>query len=114
VAQSQALTQLEYFLFGRAEELFLGHVINQQPDFDQVLSVRAGGHQFTDEQLRHGVRVAFAGRANLASQKLREQENLSGQVQLAGATGSQAVGVALQVGTEFYFEVNDLAVPPKK
>src|SRR5262245_8709732 len=43
--------KLEYILFGKGDELFLAHFITRPPDFDQVISVSATGHGFSDEDL---------------------------------------------------------------
>ena len=104
----QALPQLEYVIFGKGQELFLVHVITRPPDFDQILGAKVDGHQFTDEELRHGVPVTFPGRANAEAQKIKEQEQLLGQVRVAAENGPTVIQVAVQAGTEFYFETDDL------
>ena len=104
-----ALPELAYLLFGQEPELFLAHLITRPPDFDQVLAVRVGGHQFTDEDLRRGIVVAFPGRANDTANKIREGEQLDGRVQLAGAGAPATGNLRLEAGTEFYFETEDLA-----
>lgn len=103
------LSQLEYFLIGKAEELFLVHVITQAPDFDQILGVQVEDHQFTDAELRQGVLVTFSERANSADQKINEQEQVSGRVLVPGQDGSQSLEVQLRAGSEFYFETDDLS-----
>src|SRR5215213_6375157 len=60
---AQGLPELRYLLFGKGSELFMAHLITKPPDFDQVLSVKVTGHEFTDEELRHGVLVVVPGRA---------------------------------------------------
>jgi len=107
----QGLPQLEYFLFGNTRELFLAHVITGPPDFDQVLSVRVDGHQFTDDELRRGLLVTFPGRENSAGRRLKEQEEATGQVQIPvqRSDGPRSVEVPLEAGTQFYFETDDLA-----
>jgi hypothetical protein len=102
--------QLEYFLFGTAQELFLAHVITGPPDFDQVLSVQVDDHQFTDEELRRGFLVTFPGRNDSAEQKINEQEEVTGQVQVSVGRpdGPRSVAVQLRAGTQFYFETDDL------
>jgi hypothetical protein len=52
--QGPGLQELEYLLFGKGKELFLAHVITHPPDFDQVLSVQVGNHQFMDKDLLQG------------------------------------------------------------
>lgn len=103
------LPQLEYFLFGKARELFLVHVITQPPDFDQVLGVQVDDHEFADDELRRGVLVTFPERANSEDQKINEQEQVTGQVQIPGQGGPQSLAVQFKAGAEFYFETDDLA-----
>lgn len=108
---AQALPQLEYFLFGKARELFLAHVITGPPDFDQILGVQVDGHQFTDDELRQGLLVTFPGRENSADQRIQEQEQVTGQVQVPAQRpdGPRSLAVQLEAGTQFYFETDDLA-----
>jgi hypothetical protein len=106
------LPQLEYFLFGKGQELFLTHVISQSPDFDQVLGVQVDDHQFTDDELRRGVLVTFPERTNSESQRIQEQEQVLGEVRAPGHSGSQPLAVQLKAGTEFYFETDDLESTP--
>lgn len=106
---AEALPLLEYVIFGKGQELFLAHVITRPPDFDQILGAKADGHQFTDEELRHGVAVTFSGRANTEAQKINEQEQLLGQVQVAAENGPAVIQLTVQAGTEFYFETDDLS-----
>jgi hypothetical protein len=109
--QGPGLQDLEYLLFGKGQEQFLAHVITQPPDFDQVLSVQVGNHQFTDEDLLRGVRVVFPGRANTISSKIKEREQLLGKVQIAGQDAAGNIDLAVEVGIELYFETEDLADP---
>jgi len=109
--QGPGLQDLEYLLFGKGQERFLAHEISLPPDFDQVLSVQVGDHQFTDEDLLQGVRVVFPGRANTISNKLKEGEQLLGKVQLAGQVAAGNIDLAVAAGIELYFETEDLAGP---
>jgi hypothetical protein len=108
---AQAPPQLEYFLFGKARELFLAHVITGPPDFDQIVGVQVDGHQFTDDELHRGLLVTFPGRENSADQKIQEQEQVTGQVQVPAqrSDGPRSLAVQLKAGTQFYFETDDLA-----
>jgi hypothetical protein len=108
---AQALPRLTYVLFGKAQELFLAHVISQPPDFDQVLGVEVVNHQFTGDELRRGLLVIFE-RANSADRKIREQEQVTGQVQVLGENASRPFEVQFKAGTEFYFEKGDLKSGP--
>ncbi len=110
-AQGPGLQDLEYLLFGKGQELFLAHVITQPPDFDQVLSVQIGNHQFTDEDLLQGVRVVFPGRANTISSKIKEGEQLLGKARIVGQDAPGSIDLTLGVGIELYFETEDLARP---
>jgi hypothetical protein len=105
------LPQLEYLLFGKAQELFLAHVITGPPDFDQILGVQVEGREFTDDELRRGILVTFPGRENTAERKIDEQEEVTGQVQVPveRPDGPHSVAVQLKAGTQFYFETDDLA-----
>ena len=107
---------LSYLLFGAGQQLFLAHLLTKPPDFDQVLSVKVVGHQFTDEELRNGVRVFFPDRANFMSEEkgqgqLKEGERVKGQFQMLGANAAGMLELELEVGMEFYFETGDLARP---
>ena len=102
------LPRLEYFLFGKAQELFLAHVITQPPDFDQVLSVRVEGHEFTDEALRHGVLVTVPERPNSTFERIKERERVVAEAQLAGEDVPRTVEIQVEAGTEFYFEEGEL------
>jgi len=106
-----ALPQLEYFLFGKAQELFLAHAITRPPDFDQILGVQViGGPQFTDDELRRGLLVTFPERANSEAQKINEHEQVMGQIQIPAQRpdGPRSLAVQVTAGTEFYFETGDL------
>ena len=109
--QGPGLQDLEYLLFGKGQELFLAHVITQPPDFDQVLSVRVGNHQFTDEDLLQGVRVVFPGRANTISSKIKEGEQLLGKARIVGQDAAGSIDLTVGAGIELYFETEDLADP---
>ena len=63
--------QLEYLLFGKGTELFLAHLITRPPDFDQILSVKALNHKFTDEELSQGVPIVFPGKTNSTAKRIR-------------------------------------------
>jgi hypothetical protein len=104
------LQALEYLLFGKGQELFLAHVITQPPDFDQVLSVQVGNHQFTDEDLLQGVRVVFPGRANTISSKIKEGEQILGKARIVGQDAAGGIDLPVAVGIELYFETEDLAM----
>lgn len=96
-------------LFGKGQELFLAHVITQPPDFDQVLSVQIGNHQFTDEDLLQGMRVVFPGRANTIVGKIMEGEQLLGKGQIVGHDSVGSIDITIGASIEMYFETEDLA-----
>ena len=101
--------QLEYFLFGKGDELFLAHLITKPPDFDQIVAVKAVGHRFTNEELGKGVRVLLPERSNAATQRIKEDEQAKAQFQIVD--GSQILDLPIQAGTEYYFEEGELAMP---
>ena len=102
--------KLQYFLFGRGDELFLAHLITKPPDFDQILSVKISDPQFTDEELNRGVSVIFQDRNNTAAQRIKENERAQAQSHVTGA--HQFLDLQVQAGTEYYFEEGELAIPP--
>ena len=102
------LPQLQYLLFGKGQELFLAHLINRPPDFDQVSSAKVTGHDFTDEELRRGVVVTFPGRANSIPMRLKEGEKVRGKAQAVGLGGSVTFDVEVETDVEFYFEAGEL------
>lgn len=100
--------ELTYILFGRPDELFLAHVIAAPPpDFDQIISVKIEGHQFTEQELKTGVEVVFLERANTAAQRLKEKEKLKGRGHVTGA--HQFLDINVEGVREFYFEEGELA-----
>ena len=103
--------KLEYFLFGRGGEFFLAHSIIKPPDFDQIVSVKIKEGHFTDDELARGVSVVFLDRKNTATQRLKANQGAQGQFRVAGA--GQPLDLQVQVGTEYYFEEGELAMPAK-
>jgi len=101
--------KLTYILFGAGQELFLAHRIAGPPDFDQVLSIKADGHEVTAEDLDRGVEIVFPERQNTASQRLREGDALSGRG-LVG--GQQSLDLRIKADAELYFEEGELLTPP--
>jgi hypothetical protein len=108
-ANATALTQLEYLLFGKGDELFLAHLITRPPDFDQVLAVSLAGHRFTDEELSKGLRLVF-NRSNSISQRLLEKQEAVAEVR-PNAGNSAPVRVKVKALTEYYFEEGELRAP---
>jgi hypothetical protein len=103
--------ELQYFLFGNGGEFFLAHSIIKPPDFDQILSVKITDSHFTDDELRRGVTVVFRNRKNTATRRLKENQQAQGQFHVTGA--HQFHDLEVQVGTEYYFEQGELAMPAK-
>ena len=100
--------KLTYILFGRPDELFLAHLIAAPPpDFDQLISVKIDGHQFTEEELTRGVEVVFLERANSAAERLKEKEKLRARGHVTGA--HQFLDFNVEGVREFYFEDSELA-----
>jgi hypothetical protein len=98
---AEALSELQYLLFGRGNELYMAHLITKPPDFDQIVPVTSISPPFSDEALRHGVRLAFPGRANNVEDRLRGGDRSIGQVE-----------VALEMAAELYLEEGELAETP--
>lgn len=103
-------TQLPYILFGKGSETFLAHLITAPPDFDQIMSVRLTGQQFTDAELSRGITINFAGRTNTSRARLKERVQASGTFSIGGANPRP---LQVEVLREFYFEEGELAVPPR-
>jgi hypothetical protein len=98
------LTSLEYILFGKGADLFLAHLITRKGDFDQVVSAEIKGHQFLDDELRHGIRVQFGGKANTSSERLVEKKAVSGSAQVS----DRKLSIEVQPRLEFYMSERDL------
>jgi len=105
----QALLELQYFLFGRAGERFLAHVLTRPPDFDHVIGVKVTDHDFSDDELAQALRVSFMGRANSPDARLKVGEQVEASVQASGQQGQQPLTVHLELDEECYFETADLA-----
>lgn len=100
------LPQLEYFLFGKNQELFLAHLITKPPDFDQIVPVAKTDQSFTDEALGQGVPITFPGKVNAPSKRIKASSQVIGQVKKADGSPAQ---VKLQTKAELYFEAGELA-----
>ena len=106
-------TDLQYILFGTGQQFFLAHWITRPPDFDQVLSVKVTGAQFTDEELRRelfGVLVTIGERSNDVLDRLRPGEKVSGSGHVHGA--HQLQDLRVEVVSEIYFEEGELREDP--
>jgi hypothetical protein len=90
-------------------KLFLAHLIVTPPDFDQVLSVKVNGHEFTNEELAQGVVVASAGTTNTPAGRLKAKQQASGEM-TSGSAPSLAK-VQIEVSGELFFEEGELRVP---
>jgi hypothetical protein len=102
--------RLEYLLFGKRGELFLAHLIVAPPDFDQLLSVKVTGHEFTDEELAKGVQVVFPGTTDTPAGRLKAKQQGTGE--MTSGSPPTAKKVQIEVGGELYFEEGELRVPP--
>jgi hypothetical protein len=98
------LRNLEYLLFGRGADLFMAHLITRKGDFDQVVSATLKGHQFSDDDLRHGIRVQFTGKANTSAERLAEGKTASGTAQLP----NNKIAIEVEPRVEFYMSERDL------
>lgn len=99
------LEQLEYLLFGRGSERFMAHLVTGPPDFDQLLAVELKGQDFSDQELRHGVRLSLPGRENTPAQRVREGEK---DVACTARVDGQDAAPRLDATVELYFETADL------
>jgi hypothetical protein len=109
---AEPLGQLTYVLFGKGSDCFLAHLITRPPDFDQIVSVRIAGPGPTDAELRQGVRVSIAGKANTIEQRLSAGERVSGERQHAGEPAPAPTTIQLDVVAEIYLEEGELRSPP--
>jgi hypothetical protein len=100
--------ELEYIVFGTPTELFMAHAIFGPPDFDHVLGMSLGGVQLTDTDLATDLRIVFPGRKNVAAERIRSTQPLSGRLRRAG--GGE-MDVEVSAGRQFYFEEGELLVP---
>jgi hypothetical protein len=108
--KAQKSPQLEYVLFGNGQELFLAHLIAAPPDFDQILAVKVTDHEFTNEELAKGIPVVFPETTNAAASRLREKQQVAGEMKVDTAPAPQKIQV--EVNRELYFEEGELRVPP--
>lgn len=104
--QAAGLPQLEYFLFGKKQELYLAHLITRPPDFDQILPVARTDQPFSDEALAQSVPITFPGKVNAPAKRIKASPQVIGQIKKA--EGSQAQ-IKLQTRAEMYFEAGELA-----
>jgi hypothetical protein len=105
----QKPAELEYILFGSAKEFFLAHRIDQPPDFDQIISIKIDGHEFTETELANGVTVTIPQRGNSAAQRLKTNEAVAGMAHVTAS--NHMLPLQIIVGTEFYFEEGELSSP---
>jgi hypothetical protein len=100
--------RLGYFLFGAPDELFLTHAITRPPDFDQILEFVVEGLALSDDELRGALRVEVPGRSDAAEDRLTDGETVAAEV----SVGGEQRAVTLRVGTQHYFETDDLESGP--
>ena len=101
---------LQYIVFGRGSEMFLAHRITQAPDFDQLLSVKISGHEFTEDELLRGVLVTVPDRPNGPARRLRRGEAVAVTGHVTGA--HMFLPLKVEVVGEPYFEEGELAAKP--
>jgi hypothetical protein len=106
--QAGPLEHLEYLFFGKGEERFLAHLITKPPDFDQILSAQVTGHALSDEDLSQGLRVVIPSRANTAPDRIKEGQEVTGDLHLPGQGAPAVVTIQIAENTEFYFEEGEL------
>lgn len=106
-SQATGLPQLEYFVFGKDQDLFLAHLITRPPDFDQVMSVGQIDRKFTNEELSEGASIIFPRKKNTPVQRIKAGTQMIGQMKQAGTSAAKTV--KLRPGVQFYFESGELA-----
>jgi len=104
--QATGLSQLEYFLFGKSQELFLAHLITKPPDFDQIVPVAKIDQPFPDEALGQGVPITFPDKLNQPAKRIKASSQVVGQVKKSDGSPAQ---VKLRTKAELYFEAGELA-----
>ena len=104
--QATGLSQLEYFLFGKSQELFLAHLITKPPDFDQIVPVAKIDQPFTDEALGQGVPITFPDKLNQPAKRIKASSQVVGQLKKADGSPAQ---VKLETKAELYFEAGELS-----
>jgi hypothetical protein len=94
------LSQLEYVLFGRREEVYLAHLLTLPPDFDQLVRVTITP-AFSDDDVSRGHIVTVNGRGNTEDQRIQP----SGQASVPATviTGTTTVNVTIDPVAQFYF-----------
>lgn len=95
--EAEELPELEYFLFGKGQELYLAHVITRPPDFDQILDVKQISQDFSDEELADTVRITFPGLDNTVEGRINAHQRTI-------ATNN----LPIFAGDELYFEEGEL------
>ena len=92
------LSNLEYVVFGDADELYLAHFITRPPDFDQIIRVTVKG-EITTDALSGGIRLTVPERANTLKDRLKEGDKAVSAI-VHGGNGDVTVEVKPEV--EFY------------
>lgn len=119
------LSQLEYILFGRGQEVFLAHLITRPPDFDQLIQVTVNP-PFSDDDLSRGHIVTVSSLANTEDSRIRPSsqvfitatEDFFSEVAATVDTGTTSVSVQINAGTEgreiYFNDDSDMQAPKKK
>lgn len=97
---AEAPTELQYLLFGHDGELYMAHLINRAPDFDQILPVTSISHNLSEASLRNGVRLSIPGRENGIQTRLRGGEATAARIE-----------VTVETAAELYLEEGELSAP---
>lgn len=95
---------LQCLLFGNGGERFVAHLISHPPDYDQLVAVEVRGHDFSDDELAHGVPMTIAGRADAAKDRIKEGDTVSATAHVGGAD----VAIDVLARQDVYFETADL------
>jgi hypothetical protein len=117
--------KLEYFIFGRGQELFIAHLLSKPPDFDQILSVEDTNKQLTGYGLNYldydtrkdgtptppTLLITFPQR-NVLTERLKPKKTIEGtSTKIYRSYVKESVKIS--VGTEYYFEEGELRAPPE-
>lgn len=90
-----------YRVFGSGLEWYGAHVVSHNPDFDQIVALKAVPHALTAAQLTDGISVVLPGQSNAVSARPTAGAQLAGILPIGAALPFSVTG-------EIYFSVSDL------
>lgn len=109
----ERLKRQSYLLFGRGEDVFLGHLLSAPPDFDQILAVAfeapdtatAAVRSLVTDLVADGVFLELPDRANEEATRPRRGETLTCKFETR--TLAQPVTIGVVLGRELYREAGE-------